>query len=94
MRVHAFSASTERGDAIRASGVAVVSLDDASYRAAYAVAEDNLRLGHTVVADSVNPLAITRLAWVEVGRKADVPVIEVRACVRTRESTDAGSRTA
>ena len=52
-------------------------LDDAGYRAAYAVAEDNLRLGHTVVADSVNPLPITRLAWVEVARKADVPVIEV-----------------
>ena len=64
-------------EAIRASGVAVVSLDDAGYRAAYAVAEDNLRLGHTVVADSVNPLPITRLAWVEVARKADVPVIEV-----------------
>ena len=30
----------------------------------YAVAEDNLRLGLTVVADSVNPLGLTRDAWV------------------------------
>ena len=40
--------------AIRGSGVLVASLDDAGYRAAYAVAADNLRLGHTVIADSVN----------------------------------------
>lgn len=41
--------------AIRDCGV-VKSLDDAGYRVGYAVAEDNLRLGKTVVADSVNPL--------------------------------------
>jgi predicted kinase len=63
--------------AIRASGVTVVSLDDAGYRAAYAVAEDNLRLGHIVVADSVNPLPVTRVAWLEVAGRADVRVIEI-----------------
>jgi predicted kinase len=63
--------------AIRASGVTVVSLDDAGYRAAYAVAEDNLRLGHVVVADSVNPLPVTRVAWQAVARSAEVPLIEV-----------------
>jgi predicted kinase len=63
--------------AIRASGVTVVSLDDAGYRAAYAVAEDNLRLGHIVVADSVNPLPVTRVAWQGVARSADAPLIEV-----------------
>lgn len=63
--------------AIRASGVTVVSLDDAGYRAAYAVAEDNLRLGHIVVADSVNPLPVTRVAWQEIARSAAVPLIEV-----------------
>jgi predicted kinase len=45
--------SIEQG--IRASGIAPGSLDDAGYRAAYAVAEDNLRLGLTVIGDSVNP---------------------------------------
>ncbi|MCA1561817.1 MAG: AAA family ATPase [Acidobacteria bacterium] len=63
--------------AIRESGVVVVSLDDAGYRAAYAVAEDNLRLGHTVIADSVNPLPVTRRAWVDVAHRAQVPAIEV-----------------
>lgn len=41
--------------AIRDSGVAAGSLDDAGYRAAYSVAEDNLRLGNDVVGNSVNP---------------------------------------
>jgi len=51
--------------------------DDAGYRIAYAVASDNLRLGRTVVADSVNPLAITRDAWVGVAHKAGVRAIDI-----------------
>ena len=46
--------------AIRDCRVVSKSLDDAGYRGSYAVAEDNLRLGKTVVADSVNPLRLTR----------------------------------
>jgi predicted kinase len=63
--------------AIHESGVTVVSLDDAGYRAGYAVAEDNLRLGHIVVADSVNPIPITRAAWLEVARRVSARAIEV-----------------
>jgi predicted kinase len=43
--------------AIRASGTVNPSLNDMGYRVGYAVAEDNLRLGRTVIADSVNPPA-------------------------------------
>jgi predicted kinase len=64
-------------DAIRASGVTVVSLDDVGYRVAYAVAEDNLRLGCSVVADCVNPLPVTRDSWIDVARRAGVRVVEV-----------------
>ncbi|HUE85739.1 MAG TPA: AAA family ATPase [Vicinamibacterales bacterium] len=63
--------------AIRESGVNVISLDDAGYRAAYAVVEDNLRLGLVVVADSVNPLPVTRAAWLDVARRAGTRAIEV-----------------
>jgi predicted kinase len=63
--------------AIRESGVTVVSLDDAGYRVGYAVAEDNLRLGRVVIADSVNPLPITRDAWRAVADRAQVPLVEV-----------------
>jgi predicted kinase len=52
-------------------------IDDLGYRVAYAVAEDNLRLGRMVVADSVNPLTITREAWHGVAGRAGVPFIDV-----------------
>ena len=63
--------------AIRESGVSVVSLDDAGYRAAYAIADDNLRLGHLVIADSVNPLRVTRDAWGRVAQRAGVAALDV-----------------
>ena len=47
------------------------------YIVAYAVAEDNLRLGRTVVADSVNPVEITRAAWREVAQRAGKRCIEI-----------------
>ncbi len=63
--------------AIRESGVTVISLDDAGYRAGYAVAEDNLRVGHVVIADSVNPIPITRAAWLDVAKRANTRAVEV-----------------
>jgi len=63
--------------AIRESGVTVVSLDDAGYRAGYAVAEDNLRLGRVVIADSVNPIPVTRTAWLDVAKRGGTRGIEV-----------------
>jgi predicted kinase len=49
----------------------------AGYIAAYGVAADNLFLGSTVVADSVNALAITRDSWIEVARQAGSPFVEI-----------------
>ncbi|WP_213768629.1 AAA family ATPase [Caballeronia sp. dw_19] len=49
----------------------------AGYLAAYAVAGDNLRLGLTVVADSVNSLHITRSAWRNVAFDAGVQIFEI-----------------
>ncbi|MGR9294641.1 AAA family ATPase [Rhizobium leguminosarum] len=62
--------------AIRASGIA----DDAGpagYIVAYGIAGDNLTLGRTVIADSVNPLRITRSAWLSVAQAAGVTAAEV-----------------
>jgi predicted kinase len=64
-------------DAIRESGVTVVSIDDAGYRVAYAVAEDNLAMGHVVVADSVNPWPLSRDAWLDAARRAEAPAVEI-----------------
>jgi len=72
--------------AIRDCSPDAVGLDEAGYRAAYAVAEDNLRVERTVVADSVNPLRITRDAWLEFGRRAQAITLEIEViCSDSRE---------
>jgi predicted kinase len=63
--------------AMRDSGVLGQPIDDAGYRVGYAIAEDNLRIGRTVIADSVNPLAVTRDAWLAVASRAQVIAIEI-----------------
>jgi predicted kinase len=63
--------------AIRESALAPASVDDAGYRVAYAVAEDNLRLGRDVIGDSVNGWMLTRNAWRDVGLRAGAQVVEV-----------------
>lgn len=50
---------------------------DEGYKIAYRIAADNLELGRTVVSESVNPIAITRDDWRNVGEKAKVPVREI-----------------
>jgi predicted kinase len=64
--------------AIRESGVVK---DNASYqvayRVAYAVAEENLRVGRTVISDCVNPIPQSRDAWLQVAKAAGVVAIEV-----------------
>ncbi len=52
-------------------------LADTGYRIAYTVAEDNLRLGHTVIADCVNPIELTRATWIAVAERAGVKAVEV-----------------
>ncbi|MEV1002095.1 AAA family ATPase [Nonomuraea sp. NPDC050202] len=63
--------------AIVRSGLARHPLGPAGYTVGYALAEDHLRQGLTVIAESVNPLPVTRDAWREVGVRAGVPVAEV-----------------
>ena len=64
-------------EAILDSGLHSSPINDAGYRVGYAVAADNLRIGRTVIADSVNPLPLTRDAWVEVANRAQVSAIEI-----------------
>ncbi|WP_064712640.1 AAA family ATPase [Rhizobium bangladeshense] len=82
--------------AIRTSGDHARDVGPAGYVAAYGVAEDNLALGRSVIADSVNPLKITRDAWLAVAERSQVSAVEVevicsdktehRRRVETRES--------
>jgi len=63
--------------ALRNCGKLSGPMDDAGYRAAYTIAEKNLRAGRTVVADCVNSIQVTREAWREVGRRVRAKVLEV-----------------
>jgi len=47
------------------------------YSVAYAVAEDNLRLGRIVVADCVNPWPLTRSQWRAVADRTGVTALDV-----------------
>jgi predicted kinase len=49
--------------AIRDSGAVGGRHNDMGYRVGYSVAEDDLYLGRLVIADSVNPVPLTRDAW-------------------------------
>lgn len=60
---------------MRDAGLAVVG--PAGYVVGYGLALDNLRLGRNVVADSVNPLSVTRQAWVDVAIQAPTPFAEI-----------------
>jgi predicted kinase len=47
------------------------------YSVAYAIAEDNLRLGRIVVADSVNPWPLTRNEWRAVAERSGVSAMDI-----------------
>lgn len=61
-------------ESIRGSGRPV---EGEGYSVAYAVAEDNLRLGRIVVADCVNPWPLTRNEWRAVAERTGVAVLDV-----------------
>lgn len=60
--------------AIWASGTAPADLRDWTYRAAQAVAEDNLRLGRDVIGDCVNDWRIARQGWEQAADRAGAEI--------------------
>lgn len=56
------------------------------YMVCYALALDNLKLGLSVIADSVNPIAVTRNDWQKVAMDASKPFIEIElVCSNVKE---------
>ena len=70
--------------ALRASGVVRDDVGPAGYLIGYGLAADNLRIGRNVVADSVNPIRVTRDAWRSVGLDLDVAVAEIEVICSNR----------
>jgi predicted kinase len=63
--------------AVVRSGLARHPVGPVGYVVGYALAEEQLRQGLTVIAESVNPLTITRDAWCDSATRASAPVVEV-----------------
>ena len=61
--------------AMRNSGIAVSGPE--GYLVACGLAEDNLRVGHTVIVDSVNPIEITRTYWRDIAERTGVEIVEI-----------------
>ena len=61
-------------EALRRAGYRV---EGEGYDVGYAVADDNLRAGRTVIADCVNPWRLTRDAWRSVAERAGVAALDV-----------------
>lgn len=89
-------------EALKRSSLRIDPVEDAGYAAAVALAEDNLKLGRLVVADSVNPVEETRAAWRIAAARAGCDAVDVeivcsdaaehRRRVETRVSDIAGQR--
>lgn len=47
------------------------------YMVCYAIASQNLKLGLDVIADTVNPIQITREAWRNVAESLEIPYVEI-----------------
>lgn len=63
--------------AIKNSGLIMEPMNDTGYRVGHAIAEDNLRAGLTVIADSVNPIQITRDRWLAAARDTEQKALEI-----------------
>lgn len=63
-----------------------VDIMEEGYVVAYGIAADNLRFGHTVIADSVNAVPETREAWLEVAHRTGATAYEIEiVCSDRRE---------
>lgn len=71
--------------ALRGSGALAEDVGPAGYLIAYAIAEANLRQRQVVVADSVNPLPVTREAWRDVARRTQSRLLEIEVVCSDRD---------
>lgn len=63
-----------------------LDVEGEGYRLAYRVAADNLRLGMSVVADSCNPIELTRREWAQVALDTQAGYVNIEViCSDARE---------
>lgn len=72
--------------ALKNSSLKIHPAEDSGYLAAVAVAQDNLALGCDVIADTVNPLDITRRLWASAAIAVNARLVNVEiVCTDLRE---------
>lgn len=71
--------------AIRDAGVLAGDVGSSGYGVANAVALSNLRLGHCVIADGVNPVRESRASWQTVALAAGVELVDVEVICSDRQ---------
>lgn len=74
--------SIERG---MQSEVEISEFGEKCYFVAHLLAQDNLRLGNSVIADMVNPWELTRNAWNEVAKSAGANFVNVEVVCSDKE---------
>lgn len=63
--------------ALRRSVLNLHPAEDAGYQVAMAIAEENLLAGRDVVADSANPISLTRLSWSKVAERSSARLMDI-----------------
>jgi len=79
-------------EAILDSGVLSSPINHAGYHVGYAVAADNLRIGRTVIADSVNPIPLSRDAGSKSRTMHRCLPLKSRSPVLTPKNISVGSK--
>lgn len=55
----------------------IIEIGGQGYHLAHRIAQENLRLGRTVISDSVNPWPLTRMEWNNVAKVIGVPYLNI-----------------
>ena len=71
--------------AIKNSSLKPKEENEAGYLIAYEIAKDNLLLGHTVIADSVNPIEASRNSWKNVAIEQNKKFLEIEIICSNKE---------
>lgn len=64
--------------------LARIRVEGEGYRLSYRIAQDNLSLGLSVVADSCNPIALTRREWEETAESAGASFVNIEVVCSDR----------
>lgn len=71
--------------AIERSSLEIEAVAETGYLVGYAIAEDNLAAGRIVVADSVNPIELSRQGWRDVAIRTQSNFVEIEIICTNQE---------